>query len=978
MSTSLRSRILAMSLVGTTLVGAIGMTWAAAPVAAPGQTVPAKVSLDSARQAQSAGQLAQASLQFQTVADDASQSDATRQQARIELALVREQQQTKIPQMKALLADAQTAFEAGRYPDATAALDGVEAVGADLGWQDNAKPARLRQLLAQKQVASTVAVTTASDAATVAAPGPVVEAPAAAPAAPMPASSGDIMGELVNQFRVNQQAAMVRYNHALKEGKSALDRKDFTAADARTNEALTQVETNRRFFSDTDYNNLRAQAEQQLATIKASRENYENGIAKDRNTKLEQIEKQQAAERAVKRSKQVDQLMTQSREAYKLQQLEQAADSLRQVLVIDPQNSNAKFQLDLIEDRINYVEVARVRKNRSKEMVQQQIANEELLTPYSRLLIYPEQWPELSAKRTSEQLKHDSGANQKIRQRLDENIRDLVAEQQPFERVIAYLREETGVNMSVNWNALTAAGVDRNIAITVGLRDVPLRKALQYVLSEAGGANPNALSYTVDDGVITITTKEDLSSAKYRVVRVYDIRDLLVQPDTNVAAPQLDLTSSLQGGTSGQGGSGGTSGQGGGGGGLFGQQQQQTGPQPKTREEIVKEINETLTAIVDPTSWDAGGGSGSVRELGGNLIVNQSLDNQVAVWNLLQQLRESRAVQIAIEARLLLVDNSFMDDFGFGWNLQLAPSRILGSLGATGITSQTTGSGTGTTIFNNPQTTGLPGTLVGQLGGGSSNNSMNLNTSVGDLTLDGYQLNLLMRATQADRRVSTVTAPRVTLFNGQRGYIALLQQQNYVSNSSQNAAAGSGFNGAAVATNLSVSTLNTGVVLDVLATVSADRRYVVMQVRPQFSQLIGMDSFTNNSNTINNGGNGNGGTDNGGTGNGGSGNSAATQSSSNILMPRVQYQTVVTMVSIPDGGTLLIGGQKMIGEAEQETGVPFLSKIPGLGRLFTNRTYVKEERTLLILIRPKIIIQREAEEAQFGKNYDLIAPGESK
>lgn len=971
MSTSLRSRILAMSLVGTTLVGALGMTWAAAPVAAPGQTVPTKVSLESARQANAAGRLAQASLQFQAVADDASQSDATRQQARIELALVREQQQTKIPQMKALLADAQAAYEAGRYPDAAVALDSVEAVGADLGWQDNAKPAHLRQLLAQKQVASTVAVTTASDAATVAAPGPVVEAPAAAPAAPMPASSGDIMGELVNQFRVNQQAAVVRYNHALKEGQTALERNDFTVANARTHEALTQVETNRRYFSDTDYTNLRAQAEQQLATIKASRENYENGIAKDRTAKLEQIEKQQAAERAIKRSKQVDQLMTQAREAYKLQQLAQAADSLRQVLVIDPQNSNAKFQLDLVEDRINYVEVARVRKNRSKELVQQQITNEEALTPYSRLLIYPEQWPELSAKRTSAQLKHDSAANQKIRQRLDENIRDLVAEQQPFERVIAHLREETGVNISVNWNALTAAGVDRNIAISVGLREVPLRKALQFVLSEAGGANPNALGYTVDDGVITITTKEDLSSAKYRVVRVYDIRDLLVQPDSNVTAPALDLTSALMGATTvtGGSGSGGGGGGGGGSGGLFGAPPTSLGPQPKTRDEIVKEINETLTATVDPTSWDAGGGTGSVRELGGNLIVNQSLDNQVAVWNLLQQLRESRAVQIAIEARLLLVDNSFMDDFGFGWNLELAPSRILGSLGGTGISSQTTTSDTGTTIFNNPQFTGLPGTIVGQLGGGTANNSMNLNTSVGDLTLDGYQLNILMRATQADRRVSTVTAPRVTLFNGQRGYIALLQQQNFVSGSAQNAVSGGLGGSGAVATSTSVSTLNTGVVLDVLATVSADRRYVVMQVRPQFSQLLGMDTFASATAAATGGATG-GGTD---------GPVPATMSGgSSLMLPRVQYQTVVTMVSIPDGGTLLIGGQKIVGEAEQETGVPFLSKIPGLGRLFTNRTYVKEERTLLILIRPKIIIQREAEEAQFGRNYDLIAPGEVK
>jgi type II secretory pathway component GspD/PulD (secretin) len=42
--------------------------------------------------------------------------------------------------------------------------------------------------------------------------------------------------------------------------------------------------------------------------------------------------------------------------------------------------------------------------------------------------------------------------------------------------------------------------------------------------------------------------------------------------------------------------------------------------------------------------------------------------------------------------------------------------------------------------------------------------------------------------------------------------------------------------------------------------------------------------------------------------------------------------------------------------------VPVLSKIPLIGRLFENRSKIKDEKILLILIKPTIIIQREFEE----------------
>lgn len=45
-------------------------------------------------------------------------------------------------------------------------------------------------------------------------------------------------------------------------------------------------------------------------------------------------------------------------------------------------------------------------------------------------------------------------------------------------------------------------------------------------------------------------------------------------------------------------------------------------------------------------------------------------------------------------------------------------------------------------------------------------------------------------------------------------------------------------------------------------------------------------------------------------------------------------------------------------------GAPVLSKIPILNRLFENRAIVRDERTLLILVKPKIIINEQAERDQ--------------
>ena len=137
--------------------------------------------------------------------------------------------------------------------------------------------------------------------------------------------------------------------------------------------------------------------------------------------------------------------------------------------------------------------------------------------------------------------------------------------------------------------------------------------------------------------------------------------------------------------------------------------------------------------------------------------------------------------------------------------------------------------------------------------------------------------------------------------------------------------------------------------------VSADRRYVTLAVEATtavIEDIVGVPISA----TV------------GGTG----GTGGITTSSTDIQQPIVQVTRVQTGVTIPDKGTILLGGQRITTETESEVGVPVLSSIPFINRFFTNRIETKEEQTLLILIKPTVLIQNEEEEKNFPGLLDAL------
>src|SRR5205823_3839857 len=94
--------------------------------------------------------------------------------------------------------------------------------------------------------------------------------------------------------------------------------------------------------------------------------------------------------------------------------------------------------------------------------------------------------------------------------------------------VVDLLRDISGANIYVNWKTLAAAGIEKTAPVNARMRDVKFSTALSAILKDAAG-DAVKLGYQIDEGVIVITTLEEIE--KNTVVDVYDVRDLLTSKD---------------------------------------------------------------------------------------------------------------------------------------------------------------------------------------------------------------------------------------------------------------------------------------------------------------------------------------------------------------------------------------------------------------------------------------------------------------
>lgn len=241
---------------------------------------------------------------------------------------------------------------------------------------------------------------------------------------------------------------------------------------------------------------------------------------------------------------------------------------------------------------------------------------------------------------------------------------------------------------------------------------------------------------------------------------------------------------------------------------------------------------------------------------------------------------------------------------------------------------------------------------------------------------------MFVRAAQGDRRSNIMFAPKLTLFNGQIGNVTSALQRPFVIALLPVA---SSFN---IGFQPIIQTIPDGVQLTVRAVVSADRRYVRLSILPVFTNVTDVFTFSfisgvgggggglggGGGGLGGGGGNFGGGGGGGGLGGGGGGGlgggggglaggiGGGAAGNVTVQQPVVDTVTVDTVVSVPDGGTVLLGGVKTLREGRNMAGVPILNKIPYVSRLFKNTGVGRETESLMLMVTPRIIIQEEEEE----------------
>jgi type II secretory pathway component GspD/PulD (secretin) len=571
---------------------------------------------------------------------------------------------------------------------------------------------------------------------------------------------------------------------------------------------------------------------------------------------------------------------------------------------------------------------------------------------------------------------HDP-VEKKIARAVDERKVTVNFNNTPLEHAVIDLRALVGdINIVFDEAALQEEGIRKDQPLSLAVNGLTLRSLLNIMLSNA------KLTWVIQNQTITITTEAHAQGK--RVTATYSVADLVVPIDNHPSLQGMAeewrwkdaINHYARGGVTYSGTQpfanpfglppgtpvGSPTGPGGQVNTLGGSQV----PKPVPGQTLEELLIRLITTTIAPETWSSQGGKGTINyyPLGLALIVGQqTLDIQQEIQDLLQALRRLQDLEVAIEMRLVSVSEAFFERIGVDFSMNILhgstrfepellsgnfrPAQLINQFRPSNFWSGLTPAGTFTPDLGVPIAThsfdfgippfgGYPGT-IGADGG----------LSLGLAFLSDIQVFMFMEAAQGDRRTNIMQAPKITVFNGQTAAITVGDELYFLTSIDAINA-----NGQLVFQPVQTPQFY-GVNMTVTPVVSADRRFVRLNLNPTLRNLV----------------------------------------SATVPLLPVQQQvpqlffdgisppqpvlfqnffqqpggatiTLNTTVVVPDGGTVLMGGLKTLVEARNEFGPPVLSKIPYLSRLFKNVGYGREAQSLMIMVTARIIINEE-EEAEF-------------
>jgi len=723
------------------------------------------------------------------------------------------------------------------------------------------------------------------------------------------------VNQLADQLSVNQQRLWAEAQSRIEEGQKQLVSGDFREAERSFQLAHIRLES-------LPYADDRKEAEQRrveglLTETRTRKAKQELDEASARNAAA--VDRQQQIREASLRLERdrISAMYDRALKARERRDYDEAILLCEQILKVNRAEDQAH---DLLvkcrrERHVYLRQVTADRWDEEHKLLSEQIRT--AMLPQLELLTYSHDWHEIDARRTAPTHGLSDGENDPWRQginaALDQEI-TLDFQDTDLIDVISFLQKITNVNFVIDPQVIAGGAVP---PVTLRVEGMRLRYVLDYVM------RLTQLNYAMRDQAIYVSDATGLRGSTY--MKLYDVRDLL-QGMTMFPGPDLDIPE--PGGTGSR---------------LLPPVQDD---QPPELDEFV----DIIQRVVAPETW--GGESGAqIGEFQGSMVVTQTALVHQQVEELLRQLRNQRGTQIHVKVKFLSVSNALLEEIGVSWNRYDttlgAPVGVPGiAPGASALPLQGIGAynangslATGAALNNSLSTLLYPG-----------NRPFGRPTGPGDaLTVqtqwfhlaDGLFASAVLQAVEKESRSNIVWEPDVTLFNGQQAHLVHINQQSYIAD----------YNVVQGQYDPIISILSYGTVLDVQAVASADKKYITMTLRPTNAQVARwrrfgspVASFGDGTNNVENDPNG-----------------VAIAGGNPLLIPELIYSSVRTSVTIPDGGSLLIGGMTNGRSARSHQGVPFLSHIPFLGRLFSSNGREEQEQRLMVMVSGDIVLFEEIE-----------------
>jgi general secretion pathway protein D len=174
----------------------------------------------------------------------------------------------------------------------------------------------------------------------------------------------------------------------------------------------------------------------------------------------------------------------------------------------------------------------------------------------------------------------------------------------------------------------------------------------------------------------------------------------------------------------------------------------------------------------------------------------------------------------------------------------------------------------------------------------------------------GPTFDFALQAAQSDNRANVIQQPRIQTSQAKAAQFFVGNTVPYVTGNTY---------GGAYGNSSSYSQLSVGVELDVTPFINPDGE-VTMDIQQEIDDISGFTTIS-------------------GVGD----------------VPNTIKRTLNTTITVRDRDTVMLGGFIKSDKSTSKTGVPFLSDIPLLGNLFTQRNDSKDRQELIVLMRPTVL-----------------------